>query len=187
MDRTTTIRPSIFLAALSEPSLASGMPFGLFARFQEGDQVGQFLMGQLLVEAGGHDRDGAGADFVDLAAGDAGLLIDAGRQAQLVGRLAAEQAVVDLAVIRGDGDRLEAAHQAGAREYDRLEQVAIGSNRADLRQVRADVSAAIADGVARVASGFFAVEDKLAAADVAGGQGGQAAARAGPFAWRHRR
>ena len=92
---------------------------------------------------------------------------------QLVGRFAAEQAVIDLAVLRGHGDRLEAAHQAGAGEDDGLEQVALGANRADLGQIGADVSAAIADGMARVAGGFFAVEDKLAAANVAGRQRGQ--------------
>ena len=92
---------------------------------------------------------------------------------QLVGCLAAKQAVVDLAVAGGDGDRLEAAHQAGAREDDRLEQVALGPNRADLGQVGADVAAAIADGVAGVAGGLFTVEDELAPADVAGRQRGQ--------------
>ena len=60
--------------------------------------------------------DGAGADFVDLTARDAGLLVDARRQAQFVGCLAAKQAVINLAVAARDGNRLEAAHQAGARE-----------------------------------------------------------------------
>ncbi len=55
--------------------------------------------------------------------------------------LAAEQAVVDLAVAGGDRDRLEAAHQAGAGKDDGLQQVALGSDRADAGEVGADVSA----------------------------------------------
>ena len=95
--------------------------------------------------------------------------------------------LIDLAVAGGDGDRLEAAHQAGAGENDGLEQVAIGPDRADPGQVGADVAAAVADGVAGVAGGFFAVEDELAAADVAGASGWARAARAGLSAWPHPR
>ena len=82
-------------------------------------------------------------------------------------RLVAEQAVVDLAVVRGDDDRLVAADEAGAGEDDRLEQVALGADLADPGQVGADVAAEVADGVAGEAGGLLAVEDGLAAADVA--------------------
>ena len=101
------------------------------------------------------------------------FLVDAGRQPQLIGCLAAKQAVKELAIGRGDGDRLEAADQAGAREDDGLQKVAFGADRTDFGEVRADVAAAIADGVARVTGGFFTVEDNLAAADVAGLHRGQ--------------
>ncbi len=84
--------------------------------------------------------------------------------------LAAEQTVVNLAVVGGDGDRLEAAHEADAGKDDGLHEVAFGADRADLGEVGADVSPAVADGVAGEASRLFTVEDKLAPADVAGGE-----------------
>ncbi len=104
--------------------------------------------------------------------GNSGFLVDAGGQDQLVGRFAAEQAVIDLAVGGGHGDRLEAAHQAGAGKDDGLQQVALGSHRADPGQIGADVSAAVADRMAGETGGLLAVEDELAPANVARRQRG---------------
>ena len=95
-------------------------------------------------------------------------VVGAGRQDDLVGGVLAEQAVEDLAVGGGDDDRLVALHEAGAGEDDRLQQVALGADLADARQVGADLAAEVADGVAGGAGRLGAVEDRLAAADVAG-------------------
>ena len=125
----------------------------------------------MLVETGRHDRDGAGTHFLDIAPGDPRLLVDAGRQDQFIGRLAAEQTIKDLAVAGRHRDRLEAAHEAGTGKNDRLQKVAIGSNRADAREVGADVSPPVADGMTGEAGCLFTVEDKLTASDVARRQG----------------
>ena len=93
-----------------------------------------------------------------------------GREDDLVGGVLAEKAVEDLAVLGRDDDRLEAPHEAGAGEEDRLEQVALGADLADLGQVGADLAAEVADRVAGDAGRLGAVEDRLAAADVAAGR-----------------
>ena len=69
--------------------------------------------------------------------------------------------------LSGDGDRLEASYKARAGEDDRFQQVSIGANRTDPREVRTDVSTTIADGVAGVARSLFTVEDQLTASNVA--------------------
>jgi hypothetical protein len=50
-----------FLAAFEPFTLASGMPVALFASFQKGDQ--KVWVGELLIEVGGHGRDGPEADL----------------------------------------------------------------------------------------------------------------------------
>src|SRR4051794_35484894 len=60
-------------------------------RLQEGQQVSQFLSGELLVEAGGHDGDGPGPNLLDRVAREAGLLGRVHGQDHLVGRVLAEQ------------------------------------------------------------------------------------------------
>ena len=67
----------------------------------------------------------------------------------------------------------ETGDEAGAGEDDGLQEVALGADRADLGEVGADVTPAVADGVAGVAGGLLAMEDDLDPADVAGREGGQ--------------
>src|SRR5262245_11356682 len=90
----------------------------LTACLQEGNEVGQVPGRELLVKARRHDRDGACADFLDLVARDPRLLVRAGRQDDLVRRILQRYAVVDLAVLRRNHERLEAPHEAGAWEDD---------------------------------------------------------------------
>ena len=72
------------------------------------------------------------------------------------------------AVVGGDdADRLVTADEARAREHDRFEQVALGADAADAREVRADGPADVADLVARDALRLRVVEHELPAADVA--------------------
>lgn len=47
----------------------------LLAVFEELDEVGEVLWGELFVEAGGHDGDFAGEEFFDLLAGEADFLV----------------------------------------------------------------------------------------------------------------
>ena len=68
------------------------------------------------------------------------FLIGPGHEQNLVGGLVAQQAVEDLAVGSGDRDGFITADQAGTGIDDRLEQVALGANLPDFRQVRADIS-----------------------------------------------
>ena len=60
-------------------------------------------------------------------------------------------------------------NEAGAREYDRFEQVVSGANRADACEIRADLAAFRADGVATGAGNLFAEEESSSATDVAAG------------------
>src|SRR5690348_11974387 len=64
--------------------LRPARPVGpLPARLQERDQVRELARRELLVEPGRHDRDGAGADFLDVGAGDPRLLVGAGHEDDL--------------------------------------------------------------------------------------------------------
>ena len=74
---------------------------------------------------------------------------------------------IDLPALRRDDDGLVAAGEAGVREDDRLEQIALGADLADRRQVRTERPAVIADRVARAACGLRAVEQELAAPRIA--------------------
>ena len=141
----------------------------ILARLQERDQVGQLFGRELLLESGGHHGDGPRTDNVDLLARDPDLLVDAGREDDLAGRLLASDARVDAAVDRHDHDRLVAPHEAAVGEGDRLEQVAFGANPPDPRQVGPDLAPQIADRVARGTRRFRAVEHGLTAANVAPG------------------
>src|SRR5207245_440379 len=68
---------------------------------------------------------------------------------------------------------LEALDEAGAGEDDGFEEVAFGADGADAGQVGADVSTDVTDGVAGGAGSFRGVEDRVTAAGVAGGEGGE--------------
>src|SRR3954470_96271 len=105
------------------------------AGLEEGDEVGKLLGRELLVETGGHDRDGPQAHFLDLVARDAYLLVGAGREDDLVGGVFLGDAAEDPAVPRGDDDRLVAPDEAGAGEEDRLEEVTLVAGLADAGQV----------------------------------------------------
>src|SRR5262249_17795395 len=77
-----------------------------------------------------------------------------------------DEPIVRLAVFRRDHHGFVAAHEAGARKNDRFQQVALGTDGPDLRQIGPDVAAAITDLVAGETGRFGAVEDKLPASDV---------------------
>src|SRR5688572_19759736 len=72
-----------------------------------------------------------------------------------------------LAAGRDDEDRFIAAHEAGVGKNDRLEQIALGADSGDARQIRSDLAAQVTDGMTDNAGGLLAVEDDLAAANVA--------------------
>ena len=72
-------------------------------------------------------------------------------------------------VVGVDVEDLVAGNEAGAREYDRFEQIVSGADRADACEIRTDLAAFRADGVATGAGDLFAEEQASSAADVAAG------------------
>src|SRR5262249_11441716 len=135
------------------------------ARLEECHQIGQIAWSQLLVEAGRHDGDLARLNVFDVFSCDAGLLIRCQYQNHLVRGLLLDQAVIELAALRGDGNRLVTPHQAGAREDDRFEQIAFAANAADFCEIRTDTAAEIADRVTRRTGSLGSVENYLAPPD----------------------
>ena len=79
----------------------------------------------------------------------------------------AQHAVHHARVLQLDSDRLVAAREARARKHDRFEQISLGADFANSRQVRTDAAANVADGVAGQAGNLGVVEHLLAAAHVA--------------------
>ena len=96
------------------------------------------------------------------------------------GDVLAEDARDDPAVLGGDGHRLVAPDEAGARVGDRFEEVALGADLADLGQVRPELAADVADRVAGDARRLRPVEHRLPAPDVPPAQARRATLRAAP-------
>src|SRR5437867_13049595 len=97
-------------------------------RLQEREQVGQFLAGELFVEAGRHHTYRTGAHLGDFSPGDARLDAGTGAEPDFVGRVAAQDAALLVTGPGGDDDRLGAAAEAGAGVDERFEQIARGAN-----------------------------------------------------------
>ena len=146
--------------------------FILLCRLQESRQVGQILDGQLLIKPLGHDRHWAGAKLLEIGARDHDLPIGAGDEHDAFRIVAAKKAIVAFSGVRERDIRFKALREAGAGEDDGFEQVALGADLADAGEVGPDLAADVADGVTGDAGGFRAVEDRLAAANVAPGQAG---------------
>src|SRR5271157_3485129 len=89
------------------------------AGLEKRNQVGQLLGAKLLVKTGGHDRDAAGTDLLDIGPGDSRFLIGPGHEQNFVRGLVAKQAIEDLAIGSSDRDRFIAANQAGTGIDDR--------------------------------------------------------------------
>src|ERR1700733_5716979 len=128
---------------------------------QKGDQVGQVLLRELLIETGRHHRYGARPHLFDLVAGHADGFGRARHENDLAARIIAHQAVVRLARLRHDLGRLKAPHKARARIENGFEQVSLGSNLADVSEVGADVAPLVAELVARRDGDGRAGEDLL--------------------------
>ena len=121
---------------------------------------------QLLVQTGGHDRDFACLDFIDILASDPNFLIDSGGQQDLVRSILPDQAIMGFPILEGDKHRLVAADKAGAGENNRLQQVAFGADFPNIGEVRPHVATEIANGVTRGTGCFRAVENRLTAANI---------------------
>lgn len=134
---------------------------------QEGDEVGEILRRELLFESGGHDGDRSGADLFDFVTRDAYFFEGVDFEDHFLGTVGFEDPAVDLAGGGGDGDGFVAADETGTGEDDRFEEIAFVADLSDASEVGADISSAIADGVAGEAGGFGAVEDSMSATDVA--------------------
>lgn len=145
--------------------LLIGAPAGVA---KEGEEVGEFLTGELFVQAGGHGAEGGGLEVSDLFAGDAGFGAWTGGEDDFGGGVASEDSGDVVAVGGGDGPGFIGADEGGGGEDDGFEQVAIGANGADGGEVGAEVAAKITDAMTRGTGGAFAVEEGLAAADIAG-------------------
>src|SRR5262245_1885232 len=125
-------------------------------------------MAQLLIETRWHDRYRARSDRVDVGAGDAFLLVGRNNEDDLIGRIFLQDAVERPAVEHRHLHRLVASNEAGAREYDRFEQIAIVADAANAGQIGPDHAPDVADLVAGNALPLSAIEDDLPAANVAG-------------------
>src|SRR4051812_39283749 len=114
--------------------------------FQERQQVGEFLLRELIGQSLRHQRYRAGLHLDDVAAWNAGFIAVAGEH-DFVGQIVVPQdAAVYLPGARPDDHRFVAAREAGARVEDCFEQVAFAANLANAREVGADAAAHVADG-----------------------------------------
>jgi len=146
---------------------SAGAPTGVL---EEGEEVGEFLSGDLGVETGGHEGNGAGTLVGDVAARDALFGSGTGDDDEFAVGFGLEDAVDFGAVAGGEEDGFVAADEAGVGVDDAFEEVAFGAGFADAGEVGADLAAEVTDLVTGVTGGLGIHEDSLAATDV-GGEG----------------